>query len=191
MNQNILALAPIKSTKAIYSSGNTARIYYIVTDAQNTPRRLIDSGTQAVAWSWDSTAFGLGAPTGTETFNLRFPGQYFDAATGQFYNHNRYYNPELGRYMEADPIGLDGGLNPYAYAGSNPVMFSDPSGLMSMLDDAGLSMVTGLNNSLNQIILNQQIKLLNSSLAMTELSDSELGNITGGVPHCFMLVELL
>ena len=118
-----------KPVIAIYSSGNTARIYYILTDAQNTPRRLIDSGTQAVAWSWDSTAFGLGTPTGTETFNLRFPGQYFDAATGQFYNHNRYYNPELGRYMEADPIGLEGGLNPYAYAGSNPVMNVDPSGL--------------------------------------------------------------
>ena len=52
-----------------------------------------------------------------------------NAATGHFYNHNRYYNPELGRYMEADPIGLEGGLNPYAYAGSNPVMNVDSSGL--------------------------------------------------------------
>jgi len=49
--------------------------------------------------------------------------------TNQFYNHNRFYNPELGRYMEPDPIGLDGGLNPYAYAGSNPVINIDPSGL--------------------------------------------------------------
>ena len=47
--------------------------------------------------------FGLGDPTGTVTFNLRFPGQYYDAGTGHFYNHNRYYNPELGRYMEPDP----------------------------------------------------------------------------------------
>ena len=175
-----------KPVVAIYSSGNTARIYYIVTDAQNTPRRLINSGTQAVAWSWDSTAFGLGAPTGTETFNLRFPGQYFDAATGQFYNHNRYYNPELGRYMEADPIGLEGGLNPYAYAGSNPVMFSDPSGLKTMLDDAGLSMVAGLNNSIDQMILNQQINQLNRSSTLRELSDIDLSNVTGkGLPALF------
>ncbi|AZM39834.1 RHS repeat protein [Acinetobacter baumannii] len=138
-----------KPVVAIYSSGNTARIYYIVTDAQNTPRRLINSGTQAVAWSWDSTAFGLGTPTGTETFNLRFPGQYFDVATGQFYNHNRYYNPELGRYMEADPIGLEGGLNPYTYAGSNPVMNVDPSGLLSELSLSEMSNYRGLQNSIN------------------------------------------
>lgn len=131
-----------KPVIAIYSSGNTARIYYIVTDAQNTPRRLIDSGTQAVAWSWDSTAFGLGAPTGTETFNLRFPGQYFDAATGQFYNHNRYYNPELGRYMEADPIGLEGGLNPYAYAGSDPINKIDSTGLNATTALGGLAYET-------------------------------------------------
>ncbi|CAM4132194.1 hypothetical protein F901_03000 [Acinetobacter dispersus] len=114
---------------AIYGNGANSKIYYIVADAQNTPRRLIDSTSQAIVWSWDSTAFGVGQPQGNITFNLRFPGQYYDAYSQLFYNHNRYYNPELGRYMEADPIGLEGGLNPYAYAGSNPVMNVDPSGL--------------------------------------------------------------
>ena len=145
-----------KPIAAIYGSGAATKIYYIVTDHLNTPRRLIDSTTHAIAWSWDSTAFGLGNPTGTITFNLRFPGQYFDAATGQFYNHNRYYNPELGRYMEADPIGLEGGLNPYAYAGSNPVMFTDSTGLvLDMLNNAGLS-DAWVNNLDNQMWMNQQ-----------------------------------
>ncbi|MEO9281218.1 RHS repeat-associated core domain-containing protein [Acinetobacter sp. WA-87] len=100
-------------------------------------------------WSWDSTAFGVGNPTGSITFNLRFPGQYYDVGTNQFYNHNRFYNPELGRYMEPDPIGLEGGLNPYAYAGSNPVMNIDPSGLsLTRMDDfmMGNSIVNNLNN---------------------------------------------
>jgi RHS repeat-associated protein len=71
----------------------------------------------------------------TVKFNLRFPGQYYDEITKQHYNLNRYYNPEIGRYMEADPIGLEGGLNPYAYAGSNPVMNSDPTGLVFISDN--------------------------------------------------------
>jgi RHS repeat-associated protein len=101
-----------------------------VTDAQNTPRRLIDSSNNAVVWAWDSTAFGVAPPSvQTVKFNLRFPGQYYDEITKQHYNLNRYYNPEIGRYMEPDPIGLEGGLNPYAYAGSNPVNNVDPSGL--------------------------------------------------------------
>ncbi|WP_333663669.1 RHS repeat domain-containing protein [Acinetobacter sp.] len=121
-----------KPVAAIHGYGSTIKIYYIVTDAQNTPRRLVDSSNQEIVWAWDSTAFGVGQPQGNITFNLRFPGQYYDASSNLFYNHNRYYNPELGRYMEPDPIGLEGGSNPYAYAGSNPVMNTDASGLCPM-----------------------------------------------------------
>jgi RHS repeat-associated protein len=73
-------------------------------------------------------------------FNLRFPGQYYDEVTKQHYNHNRFYNPVLGRYVEPDPIGLEGGLNPYIYAGANPINGVDPTGLdpdyLAMTDPA-------------------------------------------------------
>jgi RHS repeat-associated protein len=47
---------------------------------------------------------------GTFTCNLRFPGQYFDKETNLHYNYYRDYSPEIGRYIESDPIGLAGGV---------------------------------------------------------------------------------
>ncbi|EOT4001614.1 RHS repeat-associated core domain-containing protein, partial [Escherichia coli] len=60
--------------------------------------------------------------------NLRYQGQYLDRETGLHYNLHRYYDPDVGRFMVTDPIGLAGGLNLYAYA-PNPVSWIDPLGL--------------------------------------------------------------
>ncbi|RMF18953.1 MAG: RHS repeat-associated core domain-containing protein [Gammaproteobacteria bacterium] len=60
---------------------------------------------------------------------LRFPGQYHDPETGLYRNTMRDYDPELGRYLQRDPIGLAGGLNVYGYAYQNPVSYYDVSGL--------------------------------------------------------------
>jgi len=103
-------------------------VTYLHTDHLGSPRYGTNSGGTQV-WAWDSDAFGIGTPTGSVTVNLRFPGQYFDDESDLHYNWNRYYNPETGRYISSDPIGLDGGLNTYLYANASPVMLIDPRGL--------------------------------------------------------------
>ncbi len=90
--------------------------------------------TGTVVWAADYLPFG-GADVTIETIenNLRFPGQYYDSETGLHYNWNRYYDPALGRYLRADPIGLSGGINFYAYCSNNPLNYADPTGQDTMV----------------------------------------------------------
>jgi RHS repeat-associated protein len=110
--------------------------YYVHPDHLNTPRVLTDQNQQ-IRWRWDnddpfggnmanSNPGGLGA----FTFNLRYPGQYFDRETNDHYNYYRDYSPEIGRYIESDPIGLNGGTNTYTFVKGSPIGRSDPRGLL-------------------------------------------------------------
>ncbi|MGE0109038.1 MAG: RHS repeat-associated core domain-containing protein [Bdellovibrionales bacterium] len=111
-------------------------LYFVACGLQGEPRYIVD-GTNKPVWRWRHDAFGRGAPdqrpSGSSkdfVYNNRFPGQTYDAETGFFYNLNRYYDPATGRYTRPDPIGLAGGMNPYAYVGGNPATNVDPSGLI-------------------------------------------------------------
>lgn len=108
---------------------STGALSFLHDDRLCTPQLATGSG-QSTVWSAGGyQPFGqTGTVTGSITQNLRLPGQYFDAELGWNHNGFRDYVPNLGRYVESDPIGLAGGLNPYRYANANPGKFTDPTG---------------------------------------------------------------
>ena len=92
---------------------------------------LATNSSRGTVWQSNNGAFGDRNVTTNSIggLNLGFPGQYFDAESGLWYNTNRYYDTHFGRYTQVDPIGLAAGVNPYVYAGGNPVNRIDPYGL--------------------------------------------------------------
>ena len=105
------------------------QVYYYQNDHLGTPQRVLENSGRLL-WEARQTAFGQTTVT-TELIenNLRFPGQYYDAETDTHYNYHRDYDPSLGRYLQKDPIGLEGGINTYAYVGGNPLKYFDSQGL--------------------------------------------------------------
>ncbi|WP_437735759.1 DUF6531 domain-containing protein [Sorangium sp. So ce1335] len=102
--------------------------YGIITDPLGAPSVMFDEAGE-VAWNLRLDVYG--APEDEVAGAMcpwRWPGQYEDPETGLYYNRFRYYDPELGRYISPDPIGLEGGLNTYAYV-PDPTIASDPLGL--------------------------------------------------------------
>jgi RHS repeat-associated protein len=112
---------------------------WIHTDRLGTPLAVTSSpaaGAPQTIWRASYAPFGQAAvnadPDGDTvpfTLDLRFPGQVYDAESGQHYNFFRDYDPAMGRYLQSDPIGVAVGLNTFAYLSSNPVMRVDLLGL--------------------------------------------------------------
>jgi RHS repeat-associated protein len=126
-------------------------VFFIQPDQLDTPRVVVNASNQAV-WKWDSAPFGETTANERPTpsiatnfaFNLRFPGQQFDAETALHYNYFRDYEPSVGRYVQSDPIGLEGGINAFVYA-DDPLQELDLFGLKKSGGKTGKS--SGNSNS--------------------------------------------
>lgn len=102
--------------------------------------RFLTNNVQGIVWGAKNYAFGktqfandLDGDGTAFVFNPRLSGQYYDPETDFHYNFYRYYEPALGRYLQADPIGLVGGVNVYLYVEGNPMTFIDPLGLRGVM----------------------------------------------------------
>jgi len=113
-------------------------IYHAHADALGSTALLTDA-TGDIVERYDYNPFGACVATDVNGGGLvgnpyRFTGRRLDSETGLFYYRARYYSTEMGRFLSRDPIGPWGDRgnfgNAYAYAGNNPLTYTDPSGLI-------------------------------------------------------------
>jgi len=133
-------------------SGSTYTWGYIHTGQIDEPL-AVTNAAQTLAWNGyvDATGNGSTFTTPTTKLDMRLPGQSFQLEPGSL-SQNRYrdYDPSLGRYIEADPLGIDAGQNVYSYAAGNPLNLRDPRGLWQgtaqVGDGEGVRVTIGHNN---------------------------------------------
>jgi len=111
-------------------TAQSSSFHYLHTDHLGTPMLATDKlGTT----TWTAVAESFGATgvlqSSSIAMNLRFPGQYWDGETGNHYNFHRDYKAGMGRYLEGDPIGLQGSINIFAYVDGNSLSRIDSLGL--------------------------------------------------------------
>ncbi|MCF6189490.1 MAG: hypothetical protein L3J51_03340 [Cocleimonas sp.] len=108
-------------------------IYAIHNDNLGTPK-LVTNDKKENVWKAGHSPFGKAEiEIQIITLNLRLPGQYADQETGTHYNYLRDYDPQSGRYITSDPIGLAGGINTYSYAYQNPTKYIDRDGRVAFV----------------------------------------------------------
>lgn len=119
---------------------HAGQLYYIQPDQLGAPRQVVDPVQDIAVWRWDAKgeSFGNTPPEGSGTngnfvLQMRFPGQLSDEAAGLNQNYFRDYDSSVGRYVQSDPIGLEGGVSTYAYVQSTPFTSVDPYGLQQFV----------------------------------------------------------
>jgi len=153
----------IVAVRATETETMTGTFYYH-NDHLGTPQVMTDTnGT--IVWQANYTPFGQAdVVVETVTNNIRFPGQYYDQESGLHYNYFRDYDPELGRYIQSDPIGLAGGINTYGYVGGNPINYYDPYGKKAAQAAMCFAAVEGVNVLSTAYTFNQMTSVLTDNL---------------------------
>jgi RHS repeat-associated protein len=102
--------------------------------------RLVDAaGAKVVEYTYDP--YGNTTADAAVSNPFQYTGRENDG-TGLYYYRARYYSPNLARFISSDPIGLDGGINRYAYVSGSPVAYIDPTGEVGLVG-AGYGAIAG------------------------------------------------
>jgi RHS repeat-associated protein len=117
---------PVAAIMPSSSSSATVWAYYHHDVTGGTVAATVP-GTPGAATVFTYSEFG--APGAGGGLAYTYAGYRYDTETGLYYVNARYYNPNLGRFLQTDPIGLSGGTNLYAYVGNDPLDLVDPTGM--------------------------------------------------------------
>ena len=113
--------------KLWYQQGSSNPVFFL-TDHLGSTRALVSS-TGSIIGTMDYDSFGK--PLGQIATRYQYAGREWDPDTELYYYRARWYDPQARRFISEDPIGLNGGINLYAYVGNNAVNLVDPLGLWS------------------------------------------------------------
>ena len=132
---------------AIEEGAGAANRSYVYHDRLGSTVAVADAaGTATAKYSYGP----FGEPGATDGMPLRYNGKPLDPDTGLYYSRARWYSPYLGRFMSRDPIGIDDGLNTYAYVGNDPLNYTDPSGECGIAGALGGGLIEGLGQLANR-----------------------------------------
>ena len=150
-----------------YYKNGTLYNYHVTTNSMGDVIGIYNSsGALKVSYeydAWGNCDVEDTSTTGIGTLNpIRYRGYYFDVETGLYYLQSRYYNPQIGRFLNADSISDTGagvlGYNTFVYCANTPVNASDPSGhsiLTSILIGAVIgAVVSGISEFVCQLMSN-------------------------------------
>ncbi len=114
------------------TTGQNAETWYFCLDGNKNIVALVDADSATLAARYDYSPFGqlvVAEGPAAETNRFRFSSEVFDPETGLVYYNYRYYSPELGRWLNRDPIGEKGGVGSYVFVDNSPPIFVDWLGL--------------------------------------------------------------
>jgi RHS repeat-associated protein len=146
--------------------------YYYATNLQGDVVALLDtSGTAVVTYTYDAwgkplSCTGSMADTLGVYNPLRYRGYVYDEETGQYYLQSRYYDPEIGRFINADAFTATGqgihGNNMFAYCNNNPILYIDSSGSVPLVGRPHTVLVNdGAKTSVTRVFINTVKKAYN------------------------------